>query len=147
MGKLVRVGRGNPFEFLQGELDRLYTSWPSVFGEGRLASGAWIPLDLIEGDEGYRVVAEVPGVPKDAISLSVEANVLTLRVQKEVPAPAEGESLHARERVFGEFTRSVSLPRDIDVDRIAAEYTDGVLTVTIGKSERAKPRHIEIRAN
>jgi HSP20 family protein len=147
MGKLVRVSRGNPFEFLQGELDRLYTTWPSMLGEGRLASGAWIPLDLIEGSEGYRVVAEVPGVPKDAVSVSVEANVLTVRVQREVPPLAEGESLHVRERVFGEFSRSVSLPRDIDVDSITAEYVDGVLTVTIGKSERSKPRQIEIKAH
>jgi HSP20 family protein len=145
MSKLVRVGRGMPFELFPRDLGAFLGNWPWFSGEGHVQSGSWFPIDLVETQEGYRVIAEVPGVPRDALAVSLEANVLSIRVTKAVPQPGEGESVHVRERVFGEFTRSISLPRDIDPENVSAECRDGVLEVTVGKSAQAKPRQIDVR--
>lgn len=102
-------------------------------------------LDVAENDNEYAVVAELPGVSKEDISLTVEAGVLTLsgkRAQRTVP---ENGTWLRNETPSGEFSRSIRLGNDVDVSRISAELTNGVLTVVLPKVEQAKPREITIR--
>lgn len=147
MTKLMRVQRGgDALDSVRREMEALLGYAPRFSGEGRLST-AWFPIDLVETTEGYEVIAEVPGVPKDDILISLEDNVLTIKVSKRIADSAEGDSVHLRERVFGEFTRSISLPRDIDADGVSAGRDNGLLTVRIPKADSARPRQIQIAAD
>ncbi len=147
MTKLMRVNRGgDAIEAMRRDMESLLGYAPRFSGEGRIAT-AWFPIDLVETADGYKVVAEVPGVPKEDIEISLEDNVLTLKVSKRMAELAEGDSVHVRERVFGDFTRSISLPRDIDADRVTAGRDNGIVTVSIPKAESSKPRQIQISAD
>ncbi len=144
MSRLGLAVRRNPMEALSAEMERMFGGWPYLQSEGRIADSRWFPVDLIETPEEYRVVAEAPGVPKDAIDISLDADVLSITVRKEAQNLEEGASLHLRERFFGEYRRSVRLPAGIDGARVTASHTDGVLEIRLPKSEQAKPRQIAL---
>lgn len=104
-----------------------------------------IPLMNIEElKDAYRITLEVPGMEKDDIDISVKDDVLTISGEKKEDIKEEG-NLFRRERWFGKFTRSVTLPGDVDVDKIEAEYKNGVLTLHLPKSEKAKGRKIQVK--
>jgi HSP20 family protein len=86
----------------------------------------------------------VPGIAEDKLNISLENNVLTLRGTKEQKNNEEQGAYRRIERNYGSFTRSVTLPRNVDVNGVNANLTDGVLTVTLPKEEQAKPRQIAI---
>ena len=79
----------NPLSTMSNEMDRLFESWPHWLGQGRLSTGAWFPMDLTETHNDYIIVAEIPGVPKENVEVSLEESVLTIHVNK--PAPEMGE--------------------------------------------------------
>jgi HSP20 family protein len=101
--------------------------------------------DVVETERAIRVVTEMPGLKRENIEIDVENNVLTLRGEKrEERTEGDAGKYHLAERRYGTFTRSFVLPRDVDAESIAASFQDGVLTVTIPKSEKARRRRIEI---
>lgn len=104
--------------------------------------------DVVETRNEIRVVCELPGMQADEVELSLENNVLTISGEKHEERREERDEdrYHLTERRWGRFSRSFVLPREVDSERIAANFENGVLTVTIPKSERAKPRRIEVRA-
>ena len=98
-----------------------------------------------EDSDSYTVALEVPGIPQDNLKISLENNVLSIHGTKEQKKEEEGEGRYRRvERSFGSFTRSVTLPRNVDVNNVNADLSDGVLTVSLPKEEQAKPRQISI---
>jgi len=97
---------------------------------------------LRRGDE-LLVQLDVPGVPPDNIDLTVERNVVSVRVHRE-PARQEGDEVIISERVYGDFTRQLFLGDNLDVERMSADTRDGVLTLTIPVSEKSKPRRIPL---
>ncbi len=108
--------------------------------------GAWNPaVDIF--DKGAEVVlhAELPGIKKEDIDVHVENNVLTIRGKKERKEEAKEEGYYRTERSYGSFSRSFSLASSVDVTKIGAEYKDGVLTLSLPKSEEAKPRQIDVK--
>jgi len=108
--------------------------------------GAWNPaVDIF--DKGAEVVihAELPGIKKEDIDVRVENNVLTIRGKKERKEEANEEGAYRTERVYGSFSRSFSLASSVDATKIGAEYKDGVLTLSLPKSEEAKPRQIAVK--
>ena len=108
--------------------------------------GAWNPaVDIF--DKGGEVVihAELPGIKKEDIDVHVENNVLAIRGKKERKEEAKEEGYYRTERSYGSFSRSFSLARSVDVTKIDAEYKDGVLTLSLPKSEEAKPRQIDVK--
>ena len=123
----------------------LSPSWSS-----ESASRVWVPaLDVVEKQDAYVVFAELPGVDRSQIDLSFEQNVLTIRGTKNsaFEPTKDGElRVYAAERVTGTFERAIRLPEFVDGENIAADYRDGVLTVTIPKAQTAQARKIEIRA-
>jgi HSP20 family protein len=135
----------NPWSLLPAEVERLFDVWPNWLGQGTLSPGAWFPMDLTETQNEYVIVAEIPGVPKDNVDVSLEENVLTIHVNKPAPEVGEDDSVHTRERVFGEFRRSLRLPRDVDVDRVKAQHRDGLLEIRLPKREESKPKQIAIK--
>lgn len=112
------------------------------------ASPLWIPaLELAERTDAYLIAAELPGIREDQLELSFENNVLTIRGSKQTSfaAAKEGElRLHLNERQTGTFERAVRLPEFVEGDRIEARLVDGVLHVTVPKSQAAQPRRISV---
>ena len=104
--------------------------------------------DVVETKDEIRVAVDAPGLAPDQIEISLENNVLTISGERRPEWTAEeGSRLtwHLAERRYGKFSRSFVLPRDVDQERIAARFDNGVLSITIPKSERARRRRIEVQ--
>ena len=136
---------------LGSSLDRMLTlnrALDQAFN-GVAGSRVWVPaLDVAERGDAYVIHAELPGVSPDQVDVSFEQNVLTIRGTKPASfdVTADGElRMFAAERVHGSFERSVRLPEFVDADKIDANFTNGLLTVTVPKAQAAQPRKIEIR--
>ncbi len=112
--------------------------------KGRAAPGKAFPLDVEEREGGYAVIADLPGISKEAIEITVEDERLTIAVTPPKSGDAEKRQFLHRERRATEMTRSVLL-KDAAADSVEAELKDGVLTVLIKKDERHLPKRIQIR--
>ena len=105
----------------------------------------WTPsVDISETDSGFEVRAELPGVAKDDLSVSVKDNLLTFSGEKRQENSENTQNFRRVERRYGNFQRRFTLSSDVVVDDIKADYTDGVLTLSIPKSEVAKPTEVPI---
>jgi len=101
-------------------------------------------VDIFEETEYLRIVAEVPGVKPEHVKILVEGNLLTIQGTKEQIAEAKTEKVHRYERAYGAFERTFTLPTTVDAEHIKANYEMGVLTLTLPKVEKAKPRQIAV---
>ena len=126
--------RTDPFR----ELDRLTQQ---VFGT--TARPAAMPMDAYQQGDNFYIQLDLPGVSAESIDLTVEQNVLTVRAER-TPRQADGAEMIVAERPYGTFTRQVFLGETLDAERIDADYTAGVLTLTIPVRETAKPRNIQV---
>ena len=105
----------------------------------------WTPsVDISETDNGFQVRAELPGVAKDDLSVSIKDNLLTLSGEKRQENSEDTQNFHRVERRYGSFHRRFTLPPDVAADDIKANYTDGVLTLSIPKPEAAQPTEVPI---
>lgn len=106
---------------------------------------AWVPpVDIFEEADAIRILAEIPGVKPADVKLAVENNVLTISGSKQQVAEERAERVHRYERTYGAFERSFTLPATVDASKISAQYEHGILTVTLPKVEKAKPRQIPV---
>jgi HSP20 family protein len=133
----------DPFEALfalQRALDsRLGAEW----GSGTTGAGAYPPINVFEQGGDFVAVIELPGI--DKADLQLEAKENTIRISgKKTASYDERASVHRRERVWGVFDRTLTLPVNINPDAIRAEYQDGVLALSIPRAESEKPRSIKI---
>lgn len=102
-------------------------------------------IDITESNDVFKVFAELPGIDKSKVSISVnEDHVLNIKGNKDKELP-EGRSLLISERKYGEFTRSLQLPEEADIEKIAANFQNGVLELTIPKKEPVQPKVIEVK--
>ncbi len=109
-------------------------------------TGGRLPVDVVENDDNFVVHASVPGMKPEDLNVSVTGNVLT--IQGEIkPDEHEGNRYHLRERRWGKFTRQIELPVPVDANNVHADYNNGTLTLTLPKSEAAKPKRITIQTN
>jgi HSP20 family protein len=135
---------GDQWRLLNRLVDTAFNGWPQE-GDATLNS-SWAPAcDIFEDKDGIKIVAEIPGVKTEDIRLSMENNTLTIRGEKKQIAEEKTERVHRYERSYGVFERSFSLPSTVDAERVQADYDNGLLTVTLPKIERAKPREIQVR--
>ena len=137
-------GYGDPISAmlaLQRELEnRLASDW---MGGGTGGTGSYPPINMFQQGEDFVAVIELAGISKD--DLSIEAKEATLRISGKKTANYDQKaSFHRRERVFGSFDRTISLPVRIDAEGIRAEYRDGVLALFIPRAASEKPRTIQI---
>jgi HSP20 family protein len=129
---------------IQGEVNRLFDSLL-----GRQAMGpnarAWLPaIDMHETKDDLVLNVELPGVSEKDVTVSITGDLLTIKGERRWSDEAKGrQSLHT-ERVYGQFERLVQLPMAVQGDKVKAGYRDGVLTITLPKSEELKPREIKI---
>ena len=141
----------NPTREFEDIYDRTGQLMDFAFGltPAALADMPWVPLaDLSETDDAYVVKAELPGVNKDQVNVQLQDREIV--ISGEIPEPETGDGKgdgtrrHHGTRRTGRFELRTYLPGDVNADAVAAQLSDGILTVTIPKSEAAKPRKIEI---
>ena len=113
------------------------------FGSG---AATWVPpVDIYQnGDQELVLKAELPDMSREAIDITVENYVLTIKGEKKVAGDLKEEQFHHVERRYGSFSRSFSLPRTVDAGKVSAEYRNGVLTIKLPLREEAKPRQIKV---
>jgi HSP20 family protein len=104
-----------------------------------------LALDVAEKDDSYIVKASVPGVNPEDIEVTLTDNVLTIKGETKEDKEVKEENYHLRERHYGSFMRSITLPMAVNVDKIDAVNEHGVLTLTIPKSEAVKPKKIAVK--
>jgi len=133
---------------LRDEIDRLFE--PPLTGLARpshLLSG-WTPaLDVYEEKDHFTVKAELPGMKKEDIEVSFHDGGLNISGERKSETKHDDTEVYRAERFFGRFHRTVTLPTSIAADKIKASYKDGVLTVTLPKTEDARPKHIDVSVN
>ena len=129
------------------EMDELFHNrLASVLGGEGLQSVAWSPVvDIEESAEAYTIRAELPGLSKEKVKVTVENGVLTLSGERDLERRVETKTFHRVERSQGTFTRSFTLPEDVDAESVAANFKDGLLEIQITKREEALPKSIEVR--
>ena len=133
----------DPFREMEALLDRYSKSGTPSGEDGKPEGGGWMPVVDIEEAEGTFIVhAELPGVEKDGVQVSIENGVLTIKGEKKTRS--EDTKRHRVECVYGSFMRSFTLPQDVDVEKVEAAYKNGILSLTIPKQEHAKPKQIEV---
>lgn len=146
MSRLQSNG-AHPIGQLRDEVDRLFTDFFGVgaWDTGRPASGRGFPaLNVWERGEELYVEAELPGLKVDDVDISVVGGELVIKGNR-MDLEEQDAVYHRRERGVGEFHRAVRLPMQVDVHKIQAKLTDGVLLITLPKSEAAKPRKIQVK--
>jgi len=120
---------------------------------GRLAQSQALPgartpaVDLYEDKDNVTVQAELPGLKKEDISIQLDDGLLTISGERKQEQKDESAESYRSERFVGRFQRVITLPSEVDAEKIKATYTDGILTVTLPKSEKAKPKQIPITVN
>ena len=126
---------------LQRDLEKRFASdW---MGGGTAGIGSFPPINMFQQGDDFVAVIELPGISKE--DLTIEAKAATLRISGRKTANYDQKaSFHRRERVFGSFDRTISLPVRIDADAIRAEYRDGMLALFIPRAQSEKPRTIKI---
>ncbi|MCX7994513.1 MAG: Hsp20/alpha crystallin family protein [candidate division WOR-3 bacterium] len=142
-----QIKRWDPFRELMSlreEMDRLFNTF---FGRSvsEELEGVWVPvIDIEEDNENFIVSAELPGLKKEDVKISVRGNLLTISGERKHEAETKNKTYHRVERMYGKFSRTITLPSDVDVNKIKAIYKDGVLHITLPKPETMKPKEIEV---
>ena len=129
---------------LQQQLERFLRN--PAFSLGPSGYGAFPPVNIFDDGEGMVIVAELPGMEPAALNVAGQSNTLTISGERKRAETGESQGYHRRERPFGEFSRSIQLPSDLDLEKATARYEAGVLTVRVPKAEAAKPRQITVQA-
>jgi HSP20 family protein len=131
------------FDQLRRDMLRLFDAQRGIAGEG--GAGVFPPINVTQDRDQFYLRAEVPGVKSDDLAITAVKNRVSIAGKRELPRESERVSYHRRERAEGAFNRTVTLPSDVDTDRIEARYADGILTLTLPKAEAAKPRQIVVK--
>jgi HSP20 family protein len=145
---LIRFEPLGELNTIQNEMNRLFNTFFDQSAPTGQSSGVgerrWIPaMDLVETVDHYALRVDLPGVREDDVTVQLEDNVLTVAGQR-VPENDKGEGYYRRERAFGAFSRSLTLPDGVDPDHVQAQFDLGVLAITIPKPEQKKPRQVQI---
>jgi HSP20 family protein len=144
--------RWNPWKrigFLQNRINEMIAESASDPGlDDEIARCEWKPaVDIFDTAEGVILKADLPGVKKEDISVEFKDNLMTLKGERTALIPVEDGKCYRRERCFGSFFRTFTLPERISADRIRAVLKDGVLEIHFPKPEEEKPRQIHVQVN
>jgi len=128
---------------LRDDMDRLFSTF---FGRQREEmDGFWSPtVDIEEDNESFLVKAEIPGLKKEDIKISVRGNLLSVSGERKHESEIKDKTFHRIERSYGKFSRTITLPSDVESDKVKATYKDGILTIILPKPESLKQKEIEV---
>ena len=146
----MTVTRWDPFQDLLSVQQEMNQLFDRIFGRtepaARPAGQAWAPpLDIAEHEDAYVVTVELPGVKPEELDVSLENGMLTIQGERRFEGESSGRTWHRVERRYGAFRRSVSLPAQVQADKIEAAFDSGLLRITVPKAEEARPRKIQVR--
>ena len=146
---MTTLTRWDPFRemtALQRAMNRMFDE-NFEFPQQWERQNAWDPaLDVVEKEDGYVVKASLPGVAPEDVEITLTDNVLTIKGETKADKEDKQENYHLRERHYGSFMRSITLPVTVDADKVEAVNEHGVLTLTLPKSEAVKPKKIAVKA-
>lgn len=145
--KVMKEIAVDPFRDFQRRLNRLFGEnvgfWPE--NQEAMSLSTWAPAcDVFENDNSITIKAELPGVNREDVKVTIENNVLTLRGERKFEEEVKRENYHRVERAYGEFMRSFTLPNYVDSTKIKAEFKEGMLNLTLPKREEAKAKQIDV---
>ena len=119
---------------------------PRAGSQEVIATGDWAPrVDIAETDKAFQIKAEIPDINKEDVKVTVYNGVLTIQGERKQEKEEKGKKFHRVERNYGCFTRSFTLPDNVDETKISASFKDGVLNLQIKKTEEEKPKSIEVK--
>lgn len=151
MNTLTRWNQLKQLEALQHGLGSLFSRSPAQWPEDQeepLAVAEWAPLvDISEDDQEYLIKAELPEVKKENVKVTAEEGTLTIMGERKFEKEEKGRKYHRVERSYGSFVRNFSLPDDASPAQVSAEFKEGVLTVHLAKTAKAKPQQIEVKVS
>jgi HSP20 family protein len=132
------------------ELDDMFgryaVAWPHSGSQEVISAVDWAPrVDIYETDKEFSIKAEIPDVKKDDVKVTIDKGVLTIKGEKKLEKEEKGKKFHRVECQYGSFTRSFMLPDNVDETMINASFKDGILNVQIQKTEKVKPKAIEVK--
>ena len=146
MTQMTRYTPNNTLRDLQREVDDIFDRFFDRGSDDQSSSAVWSPrTDLMETDDSYGLRLDLPGMTKDDITINLQNNTLTVRGERTSEQTSEEEEYVRVERAFGTFHRTFTLPDAVDAESIEASYEDGVLTITVPKTEESTRRQIEIQ--
>jgi len=148
--KLIRWDPAIDLVTLQEKLNRLFESnlIKSRYDEEELGSGVWAPpVDILETPESIVLIVELPGLDKKSIHVEVKENVITLKGERKLVKGIKEEQYHRIERYYGKFIRSFNLPSSVEKDKAQARFKDGILRVTLPKSQKVKPQQVTVEVH
>ena len=148
----MNLVKWNPFRELEdvsNRLNSIFGGFPvkAETGQEMLVVTDWAPIvDISETDTAYLIKGEIPGVKKEDVKVTIEHDMITLRGERKQEKEDKGEKYHRIERSYGSFMRSFHLPDDADEAGIKADFKDGIISITLPKSEKAKskPKEVEV---
>lgn len=141
---ITQPAASDPWALLDRMRREMESALPRFAASG--AGNVYPPVNLYETDEDFVVMAELPGVRREDLDLTLEANRITLRGERHAEIPREdGASVHRRERESGIFRRTFEFPVPVDPDKAEAIYRDGVLRVRLPKAASHRPRQIAVQ--
>lgn len=149
----MAIVRWDPFrelEEMSDRLNRMIARPPAgqTVGQGKevMTVADWTPtVDISETEAEYAIKAELPDVKKEDVKVTVEDAVLTIQGERKQEKQENGKKYHRIERSYGRFVRSFTLPDSVDESKVKAEYADGILHLHLPKSEKAKPKQIDVK--
>lgn len=148
----LQMTRWDPLKELEGfgrRLETLFEGTPLLRGNGgeeSITPTEWSPVvDITEDEKEYLVKAELPEVKKADVKVTVENGVLQINGERKFEKEEKGKKYHRVERSYGSFMRSFTLPDDVEGDNVKAQFKDGMLTVHLPKSEKAKAKGVEVK--
>jgi HSP20 family protein len=131
----------------QQEMNRLFDWTFGGAGDRSFFEEAWNPAtDVIEEEDRFRVRVDLPGMRREEIEVTVNGEVLTITGEKKRDAETKEKNVYRSERAFGKFSRTLRLPSAVDAERVEASYRDGVLEVSIPKSQEARARVVTVKS-
>ena len=145
--QLVRWNPWREMATVQGRINRMLsdTMHPAARDGEKAEHCSWHPVvDIFENDDHIVIKAELPGIDKKDIEIDVKDRVLSLRGERAYDNEVKEDKYYRRERVFGKFMRSFTLPMNVDPEKISADYKEGVLSVAVPKPETQKPKRISV---
>jgi len=126
---------------MQREMDRIFNRF-----EATTRAHVFPPINIYESETEFLLIAELPGIDPGKLDVTVVRNELILKGERPAPILPEGSAVHRRERTFGSFSRSFTLPESVDGENVKATWKDGLLEVVVPKLPAARPRQITVKA-
>lgn len=144
---LIKWDPFNELEDISNRLNRIFgrSTAPATTGHETVKVTDWTPsVDITETETAYVIKAEIPEVKKEDVKVTVDNGVLTMQGERKMEKEEKGKKFHRIERSYGSFLRSFRIPDGVDETKAKADFKDGMITITLPKSEKAKTKAVEI---